>query len=345
MDDTLRTKDDKLVRSGTRGAVVSATMLFGAAKGVPLPELEAAAGLTLAELIDPDARVPDATLGAIWRTIAAHFPDEALGLQMAEAAPMSIFGVLAQAARHAPTRRDALHTFVRYDKVLSGGLEIRLEEDTDTGVLVLAHNQDALDHGHGAEAALALGARLGRTMLGIPSPDGHVEFAHPPNAPVSVYEAWFESAVRFETGRNAVVFPRHVLDRPPEHASPVLIRYVEAHLELVLTRLLEQVADEPLDRVRTEIAKRAAAAQYDADGLARALGMSLRTLQRYTTKHGASVRALIDAVREANARELLSDHRLSIEEVAFLVGYADDRAFRRAFKRWTGTTPAKVRSS
>ncbi|MEL6965237.1 MAG: helix-turn-helix transcriptional regulator, partial [Pseudomonadota bacterium] len=60
--------------------------------------------------------------------------------------------------------------------------------------------------------------------------------------------------------------------------------------------------------------------------------------------HGTSLQTLIDDIRVAHAKEFLSDPAIRIETVALLVGYSDDRAFRRAFKRWTGQTPSTYRS-
>ncbi|MCB9751252.1 MAG: helix-turn-helix transcriptional regulator [Myxococcales bacterium] len=70
---------------------------------------------------------------------------------------------------------------------------------------------------------------------------------------------------------------------------------------------------------------------------------ALRSLQRRVHDEGTSLRALIDEARLAGARELLGDDRLSIDEVAFLLGYSELRSFTRAFKRWTGVTPARFR--
>ena len=44
----------------------------------------------------------------------------------------------------------------------------------------------------------------------------------------------------------------------------------------------------------------------------------------------------------ANARDL---PRESLAEVAFLSGFSDQTAFTRAFKRWTGRTPAAYREA
>jgi AraC-like DNA-binding protein len=52
---------------------------------------------------------------------------------------------------------------------------------------------------------------------------------------------------------------------------------------------------------------------------------------------------LLDEVRRSHAETLLRDPRLSIDEVAERVGYADTSNFTRAFRRWTGKTPAVFR--
>jgi AraC-like DNA-binding protein len=80
----------------------------------------------------------------------------------------------------------------------------------------------------------------------------------------------------------------------------------------------------------------AAHGTYQVEAVAAAAKLSLRTAQRLANQHGTSVQQLIDDVRLANAKTFLNNAEIIIETVAQLVGYADVRAFRRAFKRWTG---------
>ncbi|MEM8541103.1 MAG: helix-turn-helix domain-containing protein, partial [Pseudomonadota bacterium] len=87
----------------------------------------------------------------------------------------------------------------------------------------------------------------------------------------------------------------------------------------------------------------AQAGVFNAASVAAAANMSVRTAQRIASENGTTLQELIDKVREQRATELLRDNRNDIGSIAFLLGYSDERAFRRAFRRWTGQTPSDFR--
>ena len=72
--------------------------------------------------------------------------------------------------------------------------------------------------------------------------------------------------------------------------------------------------------------------------------MSLRSAQRLAAGEGFSLQQLIDGVRLESATCLLDDPSLRMDAIAFTLGYSDDRAFRRAFKRMTGMSPSEYRA-
>lgn len=74
------------------------------------------------------------------------------------------------------------------------------------------------------------------------------------------------------------------------------------------------------------------------------LNMSSRTLRRRLAEHGLTFEALLEQVRRGRAMSLLGNPGMSIERITEEVGYRDIRSFRRAFKRWTGVSPATFRS-
>ncbi len=71
--------------------------------------------------------------------------------------------------------------------------------------------------------------------------------------------------------------------------------------------------------------------------------MTSRTLHRRLIDEGTSYREILDEVKHSLALSYLSKQQMSIKEVAYFLGYGDERNFRRAFKRWQGTSPSEYR--
>lgn len=73
---------------------------------------------------------------------------------------------------------------------------------------------------------------------------------------------------------------------------------------------------------------------------ARLLHLTPRTLHRRLQDEGTSYRDILEDIRHTLAVEHLRAGRLTIQEIAFLLGYDDQANFRRAFKRWEGVPPS-----
>jgi AraC-like DNA-binding protein len=87
-----------------------------------------------------------------------------------------------------------------------------------------------------------------------------------------------------------------------------------------------------------------AADALHAEGLARALNVSLRTLHRHLQQEGASVQALKDEVRCGRAQDLLRRTRQPVKQIAHQIGYRSEKSFARAFRQWTGAAPSDWRA-
>jgi AraC-like DNA-binding protein len=98
-------------------------------------------------------------------------------------------------------------------------------------------------------------------------------------------------------------------------------------------------------QIREAIVVELATSGADLARVAKRVAMSMRTVQRRLEEHQTSYQDVVDEVRAAMARTLLRDRARSIIDVAFELGYADLKGFYRAFRRWTGTTPAEWRIS
>jgi len=80
-----------------------------------------------------------------------------------------------------------------------------------------------------------------------------------------------------------------------------------------------------------------------AEEIAALFSMHSRTLARRLEAHGTHFQALVDEVRFEIARQMLERSAMEVRDIAEMLGYADASALTRAFRRWSGTTPARWR--
>ena len=79
------------------------------------------------------------------------------------------------------------------------------------------------------------------------------------------------------------------------------------------------------------------------EDIASELALTDRTLQRRLQAEDTSYQQLLDAARSELARKYLTENRLSLGEVASLLGFGDQSNFFRACKRWFGLPPGQYR--
>jgi len=78
--------------------------------------------------------------------------------------------------------------------------------------------------------------------------------------------------------------------------------------------------------------------------VARALGMSTRTIQRRLNAQGWDFEETVDSLRQETALRLIQDTRRSLLSMSLELGFADERSLARAFRRWTGRSPSDYRA-
>lgn len=94
-----------------------------------------------------------------------------------------------------------------------------------------------------------------------------------------------------------------------------------------------------VERIRCQVADGA----VSLDRAARAMGKSVRGLQREMNAAGTGFRDLTNLLRTGRAKELLRTEGVSITTVAMELGYSSPANFARAFRAATGMTPGEYR--
>ncbi len=81
------------------------------------------------------------------------------------------------------------------------------------------------------------------------------------------------------------------------------------------------------------------------EAAARAMDISIRSLQRELNQAGTDFRSLVRVERQRRATQLLRHGRTSITAIAADLGYASPANFTRAFRKATGTVPRDLRAT
>jgi AraC-like DNA-binding protein len=152
----------------------------------------------------------------------------------------------------------------------------------------------------------------------------------------AAHEAAFGVPLCFGAPVDEIVLPRALLDEPLPTANAAMHAFFLRHADAALSRL--PPAGSLREKVRAFVIERLPGGGATLGAAAKAVGLHARTLQRRLDAEGTSFEAVVEGVRRAQAMVLL-DARVSIAEVAYLLGYAEPSVFHRAFKRWTGTSP------
>jgi AraC-like DNA-binding protein len=301
----------------------------------------AEAGIDPALFADPENQIPLATLGRLVKLCVARTGCRHFGLLVGQQGGLHSLGLVGLLARLSPDVGTALRRLADCMPLHHGGTLTAVAVDGDAATLSYDIDQrydEAADQiGDGALATLF---NILRTLCGPGWRPREIRFAHRAPDDVAPFRAFFAAELRFDTGQNALVFPDAWLQHPLPAADGELQRLLATRI----TRLEVRHGDEFPAQVRSVLRAALMTGHAGADEVATFFSMHSRTLNRRLGTFGTSFRRLVDEGRFAIASELLECTVLDVSAIAAALGYADASAFTRAFRRWSGTTPAAWRT-
>jgi AraC-like DNA-binding protein len=313
--------------------------------GVSRSELFHAAGLDEHRLADPDERIPLSKIVAAWRAIIERVPDPTLGLRLSRGVRVRDLGLVGYAMANSAHIGDALERLARYFRIINESVECRISK-TARGVCINVQAHPSLDGmRHPVDARLAAILNICREMSGAKIVPVQVEFSYGRPPDLTEYRAAFGSTKLLVGRRQGSLTLRATdLALPVVARDVTLGRYLDLAAEQVL-RSLEHRGGSFAGTVARAVWPTMSAGAPSLERTAVLLGVSTRTLQRRLGEEGTAFAKVTDALRHELALSLLHDRRLAVNEVAFLLGYAEPSAFYRAFRRWHGVSPSKYRAT
>jgi AraC-like DNA-binding protein len=326
-----------------RGFALLPTLRWLADEGASVERALAEVDLSLSPVIDPFRPIPLTRVAALLRNAARqHGPD--LPCRIVSQTSSLEIAMLGRIALGARTPGEALarivaalpyycsHEQVSFEKK-TGHYVVReffaLKFDPETRHLLLQYASAMIDR--------ILG------MAGSPSPRfSKIEIPPHPVHKVEHLRRWFGDRVGETQSRGiTVVIEDRVMERafskvardrlkPRGLESGASLRGGETFSDSVKAFLNLMVENGEAPNMKRVVA---------------AAGMSARSFQRQLKEEGASFSDLLADARRSETLKRLKERNLTIAAIASDLGYSDQAAFTRAFRRWTGVPPSRFRGS
>ena len=320
-------------------------VLVAEERGVDLiPALEQV-GLDEVVMRSVDLRVSYRQGSSVIRRALELTGDEHLGMSVGAAQHLTAWGLLGFALMASDTLADAIEIGVRYQN-LSGAMVVWSCGPDDGAFDLRAQLPDpAMDPAVGVfllEEALSSVLTVGRLAVGPSLAPRVVDLAFPRPAGTNPYPGFFGCPVRFGASVSRVVLDERWARARMPGRDPVTLASSLELLEVLMASRREQ--QELLEVLEVSIAQQLPDVPSFA-GQAHRLALSERTLRRRLTECGTTYQALVEGVRRERVEQLLRRPELTVREIARQAGFSDERALRRAVRRWHGRSSQDLRDA
>lgn len=254
-------------------------------------------------------------------------------------------GVLGYLVLASDTLGEAMLAYQRYETLFYGASLAEIEVVGDQAEMRWPRSDNEL--GQQADgAAIAALVTFMRRQIDQPPPPSTVSFLESVDGETArAYESFFDCPVTWNDSHVRVQFPLHYLSLPMPRRDPTLRELLDRQARALVRALPEDSGGSSnTDRQLQQVLLRLLSdGEPTLARAATAMHMAPRTLQRRLARHQLSWQQWLDRSREQLARQYLADPSLTLTDIALLLGFSEQSAFTRAYRRWTGNSPGKER--
>ncbi|HEY6001853.1 MAG TPA: AraC family transcriptional regulator ligand-binding domain-containing protein [Anaeromyxobacter sp.] len=325
-------------------SAAAARALLAGFRGVGLDAeaIREAAGISRSALEPVDGVLPAEAFGRMWQDAFRRAPREELPTEVGIAVPFGAFGPLDYLAASSADVASAFDSLAAWFRTVASGFSLEVVRAGGGGEVRVVWSPGGLPPGRPREVSdeFTIAVTVGRFRsrpVSHPFRASEIRLTRPAPARPTRHEALLGTAVAFGCAVAAVRVPKESWEAKLPGADPMLqetLRGLAQRLELGSSASdLEQA-------VRARLRSLLPEGGGDARAVARSLGMSVRTLHRRLRAAGRSFGEVVDLFRESEAERLLAARAATLAEVGYRLGFSDQSAFTRAFRRWKGAPPS-----
>jgi AraC-like DNA-binding protein len=300
------------------------------------------AGIRPELLSDANARISSDSVDQLWTLVAEVITDPCFTIKMADFWHPSYIGALGYAWLASSTLRRALNRTVRYIHVVSERINLGLH-DTPAGVRVSVDPEGSkfiLPQHH--DLIIAILMRMCRFNYGEKLKATEIKLARPELVCADKLRNYFGSEIQFDAQHTSITIARADADLELTSGNKQIALM---HDEMLMRYLVTIKKGDIVQQVQSIILNNLPDGQVTDKLVASELNLSERSMQRRLKEHKTTFRYLLDGVREMVAKQYIENPMNRMSDIAFLIGFSEQSAFSRAFKKWTGKSPVEYRNS
>ena len=325
----------------TRGVAARETLSYLDRRGIDAEPALFGAGLSRRQLSENDVGVSVASQYRFLELAAIEAKDHLLGLHVATEMDARAIGILFYLAGSSPTVSEALENLAHYSATSNEALVLEIFRQKDEVILAIRVHEFDERHQQFFELLALWFVRTLHTQTNLDFAPLRVTFTHPRDAGQREVHRLLRCPVEFAQTVDSWILPQRVMDLPIVSGDSYLLRILTVHADELLTErhsvtgLQSMVADQLISLLPSGESRAAVVAQR--------LNMSTRSFARQLAKEGTTYGEILERLRRRLATRYLEHDRMSIKQIAWMLGYSQVGAFNHAYRRWTGTSPARAR--
>jgi AraC-like DNA-binding protein len=315
---------------------VRAALVLAMPGGLDVRRVLREAGIAPALIGQDAARVTGAQATHLIQALWTATDDELIGIGP-KPVPRGTVHMVSLGLIHTPDLRTALKRFIQFAGIGMGFDVTELADDGRTTQLCFKPGRRTQSDQLVIAIGMAVGHRFAGWLVGQQIVLSSVELPSPAPPHAAEYPLIFGVAPTFESPRASITFDSRYLSAPLVRSEEELIAFIRSLPNELLFR--QDYNPSTSSRVRKMIERRSSAESVTVDDVARPLNISAQHLRRLLREEGTTFRQIKEDILRDEAIAGLVRGNETIEELSNRLGFSEPSAFRRAFRRWTGSPP------
>jgi len=310
--------------------------------GVPARELFDEIGMDHRLLDDPDARFEQDQLTQFWTELIRRTGNERLPLQAVRLVSPSAYHFIGYLMMSSATLRDCLEKHARYDWLVSGSVRTVVRDEAGGVAIVCTIFGERLPVVRQSyELACVCIVEMVRWLLQRRVVPLYARFTHPGPADPQPMRDYLGCPISYGQPENVLCFSLADARTALPTADHEIARF---HESLITDYIANAPRSSFLRDVRRYLREQLPHGIPRQGDVAEHFHMSESSFYRHLAEEGARYSDVLDDVRRELAQYHMKQSRLSLLEIALVVGYAEPSAFFRACKKWFGMSPKEYRA-